>query len=179
MSDTGLRAQGVLERFFVHAGAEAHDGDPKGAAQRVEHAHKKPGREHEVVGLDAYGDWPGQARVLHDRIRETIWVHDIVICAEAIPVMVFPKYARVAARPVADDDLAGSAAPRRVPRRCTCRRLRSAATGSSARGQTATARWEAPPLAVSTRGQFPGSSRCRLRIAATGSGSRGHGAPVA
>ena len=89
MSDTGLRAQGVLERFFVHAGAEAHDGDPKGAAQRVEHAHKKPGREHEVVGLDAYGDWPGQARVLHDRIRETIWVHDIVICAEAIPVMVF------------------------------------------------------------------------------------------
>ena len=89
MSDTGSRAHGVLERFFVHAGAEAHDGDPKGAAQRVEHAHKKPGREHEVAGLDAYGDWPGQARVLHDRIRETIWVHDIVICAEATPVMVF------------------------------------------------------------------------------------------
>ena len=140
MSDTGSRAHGVLERFFVHAGAEAHDGDPKGAAQRVEHAHKKPGREHEVAGLDAYGDWPGQARVLHDRIRETIWVHDIVICAEATPVMVFPKYARVVARPVADDDLAGSAAPGRVPRRCTCRRLSSAATGSSARGQTATAR---------------------------------------
>ena len=116
MSDTGLRAQGVLERFFVHAGAEAHDGDPKGAAQRVEHAHKKPGREHEVVGLDAYGDWPGQARVLHDRIRETIWVHDIVICAEAIPVMVFPKYARVVARPVVDDGFAGFEALAKVPR---------------------------------------------------------------
>ena len=111
MSDTGSRAHGVLERFFVHAGAEAHDGDPKGAAQRVEHAHKKPGREHEVAGLDAYGDWPGQARVLHDRIRETIWVHDIVICAEATPVMVFPKYARVVARPVSDDGSAGFQAP--------------------------------------------------------------------
>ena len=119
MSDTGSSAHGVLEWFFVHAGAEAHDGDPKGAAQRVEHAHKKPGREHEVAGLDAYGDWRGQARVLHYRIRETIWGQDTVICAEATPIMVFPKYARVVARPVADDDLARSEAPGRVPRRCT------------------------------------------------------------
>ena len=119
MSDTGSRAHGVLERFFVHAGAEAHDGDPKRAAQRVEHAHKKPGREHEVAGLDAYGNWPGQARVLHYRINETIWAHDTVICAAANTVMVFPKYARVVARPVVDDDLAGVEAVARVPRRCT------------------------------------------------------------
>ena len=119
MSDTGSRAHGVLERFFVHARAEAHDGDPKRAAQRVEHAHKKPSREHEVAGLDASTDWPGHARVLHYRIRETIWGHVTVICAEATPIMVFPKYARVVARPVADDDLAGSEAPGRVPRRCT------------------------------------------------------------
>ena len=119
MSDTGSRAHGVLERFFVHAGAEAHDGDPKGAAQRVEHAHKKPGREHEVAGLDAYGDWPGQARVLHYRIKETIWAHDTVICATANAIMVFPKYARVVARPVVDDDLAGFEAVARIPRKCT------------------------------------------------------------
>ena len=120
MSDTGSRGHVVLERFFVHASrACTCDSDPKGAAQRVEHAHKKPVREHEGAGLDAYGDWPGQARVLHDRIRETIWVHDIVICAEATPVMVFPKYARVVARPIVDDDLAGFEAVARVPRRCT------------------------------------------------------------